>query len=230
MVTVGEVKRVIVDSLGLEAPARVIEEAYVTAPKEYDLTTELLSKQSKETHLKLYKGYVEKLNKLSAELDTSNRSSADNRASGVRSLKQSEVFCRNAVHLHELYFANISDVDSEVSFDSLAYMRLSRDFGSFDDWQWDFIACAISARSGWAVTAYDTFLRRFINFIIDGDDVGIPIGCYPVIVMDMWEHSYFRDYRENKDQYLKNMMRELNWTVIEKRIERADAIEKALKG
>lgn len=230
MVTVGEVKQTIVQSLGLGgAPTTVLQEAYVTTPKEYDLTTERLSKQTIETHLKLYKGYIEKLNRISSELDTSDRSSADNRASGIRSLKQAEVFCRNAVHLHELYFANISDVDSEIAFDSIAYMRLARDFGSFDDWQWDFIACADAARQGWAVTAYDTFLRRYTNFIIDGDDVGIPVGCYPIIVMDMVEHSYFRDYRDDKDQYLKNMMQELNWEVIGRRVDRAEAVARVLK-
>ena len=40
-----------------------------------------------------------------------------------------------------MYFENISDLNSTVSVDSLSYMRLARDFGTFDDWQKDFIAC-----------------------------------------------------------------------------------------
>jgi superoxide dismutase, Fe-Mn family len=88
----------------------------------------------------------------------------------------------------------------------------------------------LAARNGWAVTAYDTFLRRYINFIIDGDDCNIPVGCYPVIVLDMWEHAFSRDYGAEKQQYVTSMMRELNWEVIERRVERAEQIGKVLKG
>jgi superoxide dismutase, Fe-Mn family len=226
MVTVGDIKKTILDSLEMTEP--VIEEAYVAAPKEFDLTTELLSQKAKDAHKKLYHQYIDKLNRTSAQLDTVDRSAAGH-TSAYRSLKASEVYNRNAVQLHELYFANISDVQSEVAYDSIAFMRLARDFGSFDDWQWDFIACALSAKNGWAVTAYDMFLRRYVNFFIDGHDCTVPIGCYPVIVMDMWEHSYFRDYIDDREKYVKNMMRELNWDVIERRVERSDALEKVLR-
>lgn len=227
MVTVGSVKKVILDSLGMGD--NVIGESYVASPKEYDLATELLSKKALATHEKLYHGYLEKLNQISARLDTIDRDSADYRSSGYHSLKEDEVYNRNAVHFHELYFANISDVESEVEYDSMVYMRLARDFGTFDDWQWDFIACGMSSKQGWAVTAYDTFLRRYVNFFTDGHDKHIPVGCYPIIVIDMWEHSFFRDYLDDREQYLTNMMRELDWDVIERRVQRAEIIGKALE-
>lgn len=221
MITGKDIKQVIVDSLELN-------EAYVSTPKEFDLATELQSQKTKDSHLKLYKGYVEKFNKTSAQLDTVDRS-ASGVTSAYRSLKQSETFNRNAIYLHELYFANISDVQSEVAYDSLAFMRLARDFGSFDEWQWDFIACAQAAGQGWAVVAFDVFLKRYVNFFIDEHDVTVPVGVVPVIVLDMWEHAYFRDYLVDKDKYITNMMRELNWDVIEKRIERTESIAKALR-
>lgn len=230
MVTVGDVKRVILNSLELTNEQKEnLHEAYVTVPKEFELSTRLLSEKAKLTHKKLYLEYIEKLNKISVELDSVDRSSADNKISAYRTLKTAEMCNRNAVHLHELYFANISDQQSEIAFDSLCYMKLSQDFGTFDDWQWDFIACALSARNGWAVTAYDTFLRRYVNFIIDDHDCNIPVGCYPVIVLDVWEHAFFCDYQVDKQQYVTNMMRELNWEVIERRVERAEQIGKVLR-
>lgn len=229
MVTVRELKQGIRRDLGLDEAPEVISEAYVAHPKKYDNKSELLSEKAKETHEKLYQGYVEKLTKISAQLDTADRAAADSKVSGYRSLKAAEVYNRNAVYLHELYFANIGDVDSEVSFDSLAFMKLARDFGTFDDWQWDFIACAKSAVNGWAVCAYDMFLRRYINFFIDGDDVSIPVGCFPVVVLDVWEHSFFRDYLEDRESYITNMMQEFNWQVVEDRIERAEMINKVLE-
>jgi Fe-Mn family superoxide dismutase len=108
--------------------------------------------------------------------------------------------------------------------DSLAYMRLARDFGTFDDWQIDFVACALSARNGWAVTVYNCFLDRFMNVVIDLHNINIPLNCYPVIVLDMWEHAYFRDYLSDKQKYVFAMMKELNWEVIEDRVSRADKL------
>ncbi len=227
MITGKELKDSIKESLGLVDEKRILTESYVTTQKEYDLATELLSEKTKKSHKELYLGYIEKLNKVSAQLDTADRGAAGI-TSAYRSLKVSETENRNAVYLHELYFANISDVESMIAHDNLSYMRLVRDFGSFDDWQWDMIACCMSARSGWAVTAYDTFLRRYTNFVIDNHHENIPLGCYPIIVIDLWEHAYYRDYQENKELYVKNMMRELNWEIIEKRIEKAESIAKVL--
>ena len=228
MITGKDIKKTILDSLQMSEPESVITEAYVTSPKEYDLATELLTKKTKDAHEKLYHGYVEKLNRTSAQLDTVDRAGSGV-TSAYRSLKQSETYNRNAVYLHELYFSNISDVQSEVAYDSIAFMKLARDFGTFDDWQWDFIACCAASGQGWAVTGYDLFLRRYVNFFIDGHDGVVPVGIYPVVVMDMWEHSYYRDYMQDKDKYVTNMMRELNWDIIEKRIERAETIARVLK-
>ena len=54
------------------------------------------------------------------------------------------------------------------------------------------------------------------------------IGCHPVIVLDCWEHSYYRDYLKNRPAYIRGMMKELNWNVIEDRVKVADKIHKAL--
>jgi len=109
-------------------------------------------------------------------------------------------------------------------------MRLSRDFGNFDNWQKDFIACCLSARNGWAVTFYNTHLQRYMNSIIDLHSLNVMTGMFPVIVMDCWEHSYYKDYLKDRKSYVFAMMKELNWEIIEKRIEKADIIAKVVKG
>ena len=55
------------------------------------------------------------------------------------------------------------------------------------------------------------------------------MGFYPIIVVDMWEHAYFRDYLTDKKSYLISQMKELNWTVIEERFKKAEAIAQVLK-
>ena len=195
-----------------------LKEAFVVTPDSFILKTEKLSLRSKETHMTLYKQYIDKFNKTSAALDSVNRHEASSNGSNFRSLKMDECYNLNAIKLHELYFDNISDLASEVSVDSLPFMRLSRDFGTFENWQFDFIACALSSREGWAITVYEPHKNAYFNVCIDDHTCGIPLGCVPVIVLDMWSHAYFKDYDIEKKSYVISMMKEFNWDVIEARM------------
>jgi len=205
-----------------------LSEGYVTQAAKFDLKTELLTSKNKQAHQELMEGYVDQLNEISAKLDTANREGANLNHSSFRSLKIDEAYNHNAAFLHGLFFQNISDMNSQITMDSLTFMRLERDFGSFDRWQEDFMACAMSARNGWVVTAYNTQLRRYVNMVIDLHSQNVMIGCHPVIVVDCWEHSYYRDYLKNRKAYVRGMMKELNWDVIEDRIKLADKIHKVL--
>lgn len=206
-----------------------LDESYVAEQKPFKQVSELVSQKTKDSHIELYKGYVETLNKVSAALDTVDTSKADSRHSDLRSSKFDETFTLNAVWLHELYFANCFDPHSEVYMDSKAYMRLERDFGTFEDWQKDFIACALSAGNGWVVCGYHTFLRRFVNTIVSNNSQDVMIGLYPLIVVDMHEHAYYRDYLTDKHSYLVAQMREFNWNTIEERFLKAEALHEVLK-
>jgi len=206
----------------------VMSEAYVAQSTKFDLKTELLSDKTKRAHQELLDGYVKKLNEVSAKIDGSDKSSANLNNSEYRSLKIDESYNLNAAFLHGLYFQNISDLTSQITVDSLAYMKIERDFGTFDRWQEDFIACALSARNGWAVTLYNTQLRRYVNTIIDLHSQNVMIGMQPVIVLDCWEHSYYRDYLKDRKTYVYAMMKELNWDVIEQRFKVAEKIHKIL--
>lgn len=207
----------------------LVTEAYVTEPKTFGQTTEYLSQRTKEAHVELYKGYVESVNKISAELDTVDRQQVNSRHSTYRSLKLDETFNTNAAYLHELFFGNCFDQHSEIYQDSLAYMRIQRDFGDFETWQRDFMAAATTCGQGWVVCGYHLFLKRFVNTLISNHSQDVMMATYPVIVVDMHEHAYHRDYLTDKKSYLVAMMRQLKWDAIEDRFKKADAIAQAVK-
>ena len=219
-----DIKENIKKSLGLEKDKTHLNESYVAQTKTFSLPTELLSSANKKAHIDLYEGYVAEFNKISAELDSVDRNNVNKNNSKFRSLKIDETYNGNAAYLHELYFANISDLHSEVAMDSLAYMRLTRDFGTFDDWQRDFMACCLASRNGWACTVYNVWLQSYQNCVIDLHSSNVPVGVFPVITLDMWEHAYYRDYLNNSKVYTVAMMKQLNWNVIEKRFRKADKI------
>ena len=220
-----ELKKIISDSLGKSR----MNEAYVTTSKKYELNTEMLSEKAKDAHQKLFEAYSTQLNKVSAQLDVASREDANPNYSEFRSLKLDETHNINGSYLHALFFDNISDVNSIVMLDSLIYLRLERDFGTFDDWQQDFIACALSSRGGWAMTVYSIPLKRYMTVVVDGHTSGIPAATIPVICLNVAEHSYFRDYLADRKAYVYAMMKELNWDVIERRVKKAEKVAKLME-
>jgi Fe-Mn family superoxide dismutase len=214
----------IIDGLKQDLGVPAANESFVVADRVFDVRTDKLSQDTKVAHQELLNNYVKTLNSVSAQLDTANREEANLNHSNFRSLKIDEVYNLNAAFLHGMYFDNIGAPGSEITADSLVYLRLERDFGSFDEWQRDFIACAMSARNGWALTVYNSFLKRYINVVVDLHSLNVPLSSYPVIVMDVWEHAYYRDYLNDRKKYVFAMMKELNWEIIDDRFQRAEEI------
>lgn len=209
--------------------SETLSESYVAEPKTYNQVSEFVSQKTKESHTALYQGYVDTLNRVSAELDTAPRGEADSKHSAYRGLKLDETYNLNSVWLHELYFANCFDPHSEVYMDSMSYLRLERDFGTFEDWQKDFMACAMACGNGWAVCGYNMFLKRYVVTMVSNHSQDAMLGLYPLVVLDMHEHAYYRDYQSDKKSYIIAMMRELNWNVIEERFKKAEGLHEVLK-
>ncbi len=217
-----EVLKAIDDAL--PARKKTLKEAYVVQPEKFVLNTEKLSPKVKSARLKHFDNTVATLNKISAELDGANPDNANKVGSAYRNQKIAEAYAINDAFLQGQFLNNISDINSTITMDMLCYMRLVRDFGTFDEWQKDFIACAKSSRDGYAVTAYSMYLKRYINLVVDTADRGVPFSAVPVIVLDVSEGVYYRDYVDNVDLYVKNMMKEFNWSVIEKRFKKCERI------
>lgn len=223
-----------VDNLIKKAISEVItpetvKEAYVAEPKQYRQTTDYLTQKNKDAHLELYNQYIKDLNNVSAKLDTADRENANSNNSNFRSFKLDETYNCNAVWLHELHFANCFDPHSEIFMDSISYLRLERDFGSFENWQEDFIACGMACGEGWVVTGYNMFLKRYVNTIVSHHSCDVMMGLYPTIVLDCWSHAYYKDYLNDKKSYIMTQMREFNWEIINERFTKSESIAEVLK-
>lgn len=214
---------------GDETPRkRLVESAYVLQPKSYSIETDVLSSKALSANIADFENTVKVSNEISAKLDSVDRSSANYKDSEFRELKTAEATNLADAFLTSLHLDNIADPVSQITMDSLSYMRLARDFGTFEDWQKDFIACAMSARNGYAVTVFNGFLNRYMNLMVDDSSVGLMYNCYPVICLSVKESFYFRDYLDDRKSYIYAMMKELKWPLIEKRIKKADKLGRIL--
>lgn len=193
-------------------------------PLNYIFLPEFLSdRQLSEHHDVLYAGYVNKLNEIEEKLPSADKGKANATFSDFRALKKEEVFAQNGILLHELYFENISPAAAPAEADraipEVLQQSIEKDFGSLEAWQEDFLACGMSSR-GWVILAQNPADGKLHNYIADVHDVGGVWGAKPLLVLDMYEHSYFIDYGTKKKDYINAFIKNINWEIAENRFSR----------
>ena len=203
-----------------------LNEDYDVRAKPVELTTDLLTDRAKKIIKSAYEKSVEDLNEVSTLIEGAQRETGASGRSAYRDLKQDEQRLISQSFLIASFLENIDDQNSTLSMDSLSYMRLTRDWGTFDDWQKDFLACALNSRSGFAVTGYSRLLKRYMNICIDEDMSGIPPDFTAIVTICVFDKFYTRDYLDKKESYIRAMMKEIRWDLVETRIK---AIEKSQK-
>lgn len=180
-----------------------------------DLKKAGLSEKQAAEHIKLYEGYLKKIEEIMKRLSEAEKE-GNATYSEIRELKLEEGFCINAIKLHEMYFDNIA---SEKCIPREIAKIIKNDFGSYEAWEREFIACALSTR-GWVVLAYDWRDEKLHNYIADMHNQGGVWDTIPLLVLDMYEHAYFIDYGADKKSYIKWFTGHIDWKAVDKRAER----------
>lgn len=208
-----------------EETAKFVNEAMNIMVKSFpSFKTEKISDDTMKAQQSAYRRAVETFNKNSADLDSASKTFANGAPNpSFKRLKLEEQDNLNNIKLHELFFRNVADKQSDIRMDNTAFMRLARDWGTFDNWQFDFRACALAVEEGWVLVCFEPARQKYTNIIIEGNSNGIPVGAIPVLVIDLFGHAWIRDYIQDKIGYIDAMMREINWQVVEARMIAAEA-------
>ncbi len=174
----------------------------------------------------LYAGYVNKLNEIEERLKTVDISKANQTFSDLRALKADETFALNGVIFHELYFENLGGKNLKPKGE-LSDL-IAKEFGSFDKWSDNFKACGLSAR-GWVLMGINTYDGKIHNYCLDTHNFNVPASFIPMLVMDVYEHAYTIDYGVKRQPYIDAFMKNIDWNVCMRRLEKADmkTIQKA---
>src|SRR5438552_6657234 len=139
-------------------------------------------------HENNYGGAVKNLNRVEEELA---RTTKDTPPFVVAALKERELTFRNSAILHEHYFANLGG-DGKAG--GAIEQAIARAYGSFARWEEHFRgAClGLAGGSGWVVLAYD-FQKGDVATYWSGHHTQSVAFGQPLLVMDMYEHSYHLD-------------------------------------
>ncbi|WP_026480042.1 superoxide dismutase [Ahrensia sp. 13_GOM-1096m] len=98
---------------------------------------------------------------------------------------------------------------------------IDSDLGGFDKFRSDFVAAGVGQfGSGWAwVVVKDGKLE--ITKTPNGENPLVH-GAMPILGVDVWEHSYYIDYRNARPKYLEAFVDNMiNWEYVEKMYEEA---------
>ena len=101
--------------------------------------------------------------------------------------------------------------------DSNVAKQLVKDFGSVDKFIEAFEARAGGHfGSGWVWLSMNAEKKLVIT---DGHDAFNPLrdGLSPVLTIDVWEHAYYIDQRNNRGAYIANFVSAINWAKVEER-------------
>jgi Fe-Mn family superoxide dismutase len=172
-------------------------------------------------HFKLYAGYVKQVNALNAELaELRGQGKASGTNPDFAELTRRLGFEYNGMILHEYYFENLrAGAEPQPSSNSGLAQALAQSYGSFEQWAADFHAIGEMRGVGWAILFEDPVTDRLSNHWITLHQEGIPAGFKPLLVMDVWEHAYMRDYKATeRKKYVEAFFRNIDWTLVERRL------------
>ena len=167
-------------------------------------------------HVTLYQGYVNNTNKV---LDTLTLMLKDDQSGSPQyaELKRRAGWEFNGMRLHELYFDNLggkTPLDKAGNFAT----KLTNEFGSVEAWEKDFRATGAMRGIGWAILYQDNVSGRLFNQWINEHDTGHPAGCFPILVMDVFEHAYMPDYGIKRAAYIEAFFKNIEWSMPASRV------------
>lgn len=185
----------------------------IELPYDYDALEPTISEQVVKWHHDVHhQGYVSGLNNAEEGLEQQ-RENDDYSSTG--SLLNSFTHNHSGNVLHELFWENMSPNGGGKPQGNLLE-KIKEDFGSYKAWKKEFEAAASSA-SGWALLVYIPREDELHNVAVDRHDEGAVWGAHPVLALDVWEHSYYRDYGPARGDFVEDFFDVVNWENVEEK-------------
>jgi Fe-Mn family superoxide dismutase len=137
---------------------------------------------------KLAKGYVDRYNK----------------GEGDPEFNQAGAF------LHNIFFPQLKEPAGANRPTGISNEFIDQHFGGIDKLKEEVEKIAMGIQgSGWVYVARNGKIKTITNHAIRQDIV---------LLIDWWEHAWALDYQADKQKYLKNIWRIINWSVINDRL------------
>ncbi|GAB3134035.1 superoxide dismutase [Tsukamurella serpentis] len=124
---------------------------------------------------------------------------------------------------HSIFWKNMSPDGGDKPVGELA-AAIDEFFGDFDKFQAHFNAVANTLQgSGWSILAYDHLGQRLVIEQLTDQQGNISVNLTPLLMLDMWEHAFYLQYKNVKADYVKAWWNVVNWDDVAARYAAATA-------
>jgi len=119
-------------------------------------------------------------------------------------------FNESGAFLHNMFFPQLSAPKSGNKPAGKSKDFIENNFKSFDNFKDQFKSIAMKVQgSGWVYLSRNGEIKVIKNHQIRRDII---------LIIDWWEHAWALDYQHDKEKYLNNIWRIINWNTINNRI------------
>lgn len=126
--------------------------------------------------------------------------------------------------LHSLFWENMAPVSQSKEPTGKLAEKIQTDFGSLDQLKKEFSAASLSVEgSGWGALTYSKELDKLVVMQIEKHNLNFYPTFEILLVLDVWEHSYYLDYQNNRAKFIEEFWKIVAWEEVEKRFNAATA-------
>jgi len=195
---------------------------YTLPPLPYgygDLAPAISEEQLRLHHDKHHNAYVVGANAILEKLDAARKNGTD---LDMKATLKEFSFHVGGHTLHSIFWKNLAPAGKGgggMPSGALADACMA-EFGSFERFKKEFSAAATSAEgSGWAALSVCRMTGRPIIMQIEKHNVNVYPGCAILMVLDVWEHAYYLDYKNDRAKFVENFWQIVNWDAVANRLE-----------
>jgi len=170
-------------------------------------------------HDRHHKKYVDDLNKTELALVQA-RKSGD--FSHVKSLENELAFNGSGHILHSVYWTIMGAPGTGGNPGEYTSGYINWYFGGMEPFKKQFIEAAKTVEgSGWCILGYNPGWSRLELLTGEKHQNLTQWGTVPVLVCDVWEHAYYLQYQNKRDEYIDKWWGLINWPAVERRLVQA---------
>jgi len=181
-----------------------------------DLEPYISEQQLTIHHQKHHQAYVNGANAILEKLEKARKDNAD---LDMKSVLKELSFNVGGHLLHSLFWGNLASASrgGGVPKGILAGL-IEKEFGSFERFRKEFSQAALSVEgSGWAALAFDKERSWPVIMQIEKHNANIYPTFEILMVLDVFEHAYYLDYKNERAKFIDAFWNIVNWDEVEKR-------------
>lgn len=172
-------------------------------------------------HGEHHKSYVEGLNKAEREMEKARRKSDFDL---IKHWEREAAFNGAGHYLHSIFWNIMSPKGGGMPKGALAE-QIESDFGSFNKFKEHFSKAAKNVEAvGWAILVWAPQAGRLEILQAEKHQNLTQWDVIPILPLDVWEHAYYLQYKNNRELYIDNWWNVVNWDFVSERFERVKQI------